>query len=205
MSRRSTPSRKRNKAAYDAGAPFSVSSVKCNALQMGITPVYPDASAYGFWEATNYSQASPGVVSETKTVKIVNDGQGTGWVDQLPLSGHSFWNTGTGFIEPEFEGDAYVFELRLRARNDYNAGGGAAGKLELSIIIPTVNIIIPCGIFTFVKGTGEHNFSKTTFILCRNSWKQYGAEVFVKSELGNTFIEKVGIGIARIHRARGIS
>ena len=159
-------------------------------------------TGWGFYqESTNggdYSKtaiASPGV-------KLTCDGLGGGtFTNQLPKSGHQFWNTTTSLFEPEFDGDAYSLELRITANNAANNG-----YFELQIRLGDGGtfpyIFIPLGQFTFAKGAGDTTFSKTTSVFCRNTFKATGGTIFAIDAAAATEITAFDVFITRTHKAR---
>ena len=65
--------------------------------------------------AVHPSVGVPLVVNQGVTTTLPNNGLTFTNITQLPLSGHSFFNTSTNKITPEFNGDSYTVAVRLDA------------------------------------------------------------------------------------------
>ena len=184
----------------ELGASDIITEVKGN-LAVGGNISGDNGSGWVLYRGTDYS--TPAVVTEGSTSKLTCNGLlAGGFTDQLPRSGHNFWNTTTSLIVPEFDGDAFSLEIRLTAQNDTNGG---YFSLEVRIGNGTTfpYIVIPLGVTTFPKGTNtSHDFSKTTAIICKNTFFATDGEIRLTSGLGDTTIEGFDVLLVRTHKAR---
>ena len=156
-------------------------------------------SAWAFYSGTDYD--TPVEMKVGVKTSLLCNGLGTGgFTDQLPLSGHNFWNITTSIIEPEFSGDCYDLELRIDAENDNKDGYYI---LELDIGTGGSVLIIPLAVIRFPKGANTtHSFSKTTLIFAKDTFKTTGGTIYLTSGLGDTTVSSFDVLISRNHRAR---
>ena len=167
-------------------------------LKIGGNITGDTGTGWGYWVSTDY--ATPIAMAVGVKTKLINNGLGGNVIDQIPTSGHLFWNQTTSLIEPEFDGDCYDLEIRIEAENN-----NASGYYTLSLEIGTGGTLvsIPLPIFNFPKGANtSHDVSSTTLIFCKAAFFATGGTLFLTSGLGTTTVSKFSVVLNRNHRAR---
>jgi len=112
-------------------------------------------TGWASYKDTVYTLASPFTILDTTTEPIPNNA-GTVLNSQLPNGITSFYNSATGKITPENDGDYYVTTIRLKAQTTAVMGG----HLDFGIDIGGALGIIFKETVIFAKGANiEHNFA----------------------------------------------
>jgi len=112
-------------------------------------------TGWASYKDTVYTLASPFTILDTVTSAIPNNA-GTVINNQLPLGVTSFYNSGTGKITPELEGDYYITTIRLKASTTAVMGGHADFGIDIG---GALGVIFKETII-FAKGANvEHNFA----------------------------------------------
>lgn len=155
-------------------------------------------SGWAQYGDSQYTSASPLVIS-TETNSIIDiDGLGTTVKTQLPDGITDFYDTVNSKIIPENSGDGYSFSIGFKASNTSNNG-------DATIFVDiggSFTRIFP-RVFRFPRGSGvAHEFFFTTQFYTLGTFVANGGIIKIESGTGNTSIYDITLQIHRTHKAR---
>lgn len=147
---------------------------------------------------SQYTSASPLVISQGVTTLLDIDGLSNTIKTQLPTDVSDFYDVATSKITPANSGDGYSFSLGFKASSSSNNGdatlfvdlGGAFTKTFARV-------------FRFPRGTGvAHDFFITTQFYSLGTFIANGGLIKIESGTGTTSIYDITLQIHRTHKAR---
>lgn len=153
-------------------------------------------TGYGIYNGTDYTEASPLVITAGNKVKLVNNAAST-VLSQLP-EGQDLWDPVTNKITPINDGDGYLLRVDFTAANTSNTGA-----LELTLDIGGSLGEILARPDTFIRGTNIfRRFTSTSMIYSLGTFLANGGELFLESIRGTTSLYDLTIIISRFHEAK---
>lgn len=158
----------------------------------------PDWSGWAQYGDSQYTSASPLVITQGNTQVIDIDGLGNTVKSQLPVGVLDFYDTGLSKITPVNEGDGYNFSLEFKAQTTSNSGyatvfvdiGGSFVRL-----FPRA-VLFPKG----ANNTEEFYFTSQFYTL--NTFLANGGLIKIESNQGTTSIFDISLQIHKTHNAR---
>lgn len=158
----------------------------------------PDWSGWAQYGDSQYTSASPLVITQGNTQVIDIDGLGNTVKSQLPVGVTDFYDTGLSKITPVNEGDGYNFSLEFKAQTTSNSGyatvfvdiGGSFVRL-----FPRA-VLFPKG----ANNTEEFYFTSQFYTL--NTFLANGGLIKIESNQGTTSIFDISLQIHKTHNAR---
>lgn len=153
---------------------------------------------YGVYVGTNYTQASPLVVTAGQRVPLLNNAV-SGDRSQLPKDGSDFYDGLTNKLISDTIGDEYTIRINFKAFTSSNTG---YGEIDVDIGLVDPILVLPVN---FPRGSGAGNtrpqtldskyFTAATFVA-------NGGDLYYESIRGTTTIYDLSYYISRIHKGR---
>lgn len=163
----------------------------------GTLPSADVGTGWGFYSDTQYTEASPLVVTAGSRVALPNN-KGTVIESHLPTGITTLYD-GTR-ITPQKVGDGYELRIGFKAKTSSNNGGFLV-DLDISAAGDGSNVILERS-SRFLRGTNtEQKFSFTSSLFSLNTFVANGGLLTFESITGNSSIYEINYLIKKDHDA----